>query len=168
MIRKFAAVFLLLAVILSAGCVAEQTAENGDTAFVYYTLTLDDGTVFQSNVGAEPLSFVIGSGEVVSGFNDAVLGMKPGETKKVRLSPAEAYGEMPDAEAMSVADLTAKIGRAPVRGDVLTVTVTTDSGYSLAYLKILDIDGDTAYVVLVGSPLVGEYLTFEITLDSLA
>jgi peptidylprolyl isomerase len=87
------AVLLLFAVILSAGCVAEKTVEVGDEVSVYYTLSLDDGTVQESNVGFSPISFVVGDGRMVSGFDAAVIGMKVGETKKVRLSPSEAYGE---------------------------------------------------------------------------
>ena len=76
------AVLLLFAVILSAGCVAEKTVEVGDEVSVYYTLSLDDGTVQESNVGLSPISFVVGDGRMVSGFDAAVVGMKVGETKK--------------------------------------------------------------------------------------
>lgn len=170
MMKKLAAVILLAAVIFSAGCVSSETAEAGDTVSVYYTLTLADGTVHESNVGKTPLSFVVGGGQMISGFDAAVAGMKVGETKTVTLSPAEAYGEITDdmIQEMPRAELEAQVGGAVSAGDVYQVTVSTDAGYQLAYLKIMAVEGETVSAVLVGSPLAGEYLTFAITLDSIA
>ena len=184
--KKFAVLLLLAAVIFAAGCVAEETAEKGDTVAAYYTLSLDDGTVYESNVGKAPLSFTVGAGQMISGFDAAVEGMKVGETKKVRLSPAEAYGEITDdmLQTMPVSYFIENIGRIPdytnvesarrvaeakvSSGDVLQVTINTGSGYQRAYLKVLDADFETVTYALVGSALAGEYLTFEITLDSIA
>ncbi|MBR4987554.1 MAG: FKBP-type peptidyl-prolyl cis-trans isomerase [Methanocorpusculum sp.] len=171
MIKKIAAAVLLLAVILSAGCVAEKTAETGDTVSVYYTLYLDDGRMWESNVGKTPLSFVIGDGKMVSGFDAAVTGMKVGETKTVRLSPAEAYGEITESmiQEMSVAELIEKIGSLPAEGEVLSATVQTEAGYQYAFLKVMSIDNreGIVYLALMRAPLVGEYLTFTITLDAI-
>ena len=84
----------LTLVVFAAGCIgtADQTAKVNDTVNVFYTLTLEDGTVHQTNVGKEPLSFILGSGQVVKGFDAAVVGMKPGETKIVTQTPDQAYG----------------------------------------------------------------------------
>ena len=168
--KKFAVLLLLAAVIFAAGCVAEETAEKGDTVAVYYTLSLDDGTVYESNVGKTPLSFTVGAGQMISGFDAAVAGMKVGETKKVRLSPAEAYGEITDdmLQTVPAAELAEQVGRTVSSGDVLQVTINTGSGYQRAYLKVLDADFETVTYALVGSAFAGEYLTFEITLDSIA
>ena len=148
MIRKcLGAVFLLAAVILTAGCISADTAEAGDTVSVYYTLTLEDGTVRESNVGKTPLEFVVGSGQMISGFDKAVNGMAVGETKTVTLSPAEAYGEITDdmIQEMPAAELEAKVGQAVFEGDSFRVTVNTGAGYQLAYIKILAVEGDTGY-----------------------
>ena len=56
-----------------------QTAKRGDTVKVNYTGRSEDGTVFESSVGVSPLVFTIGRDEVVPGFEDAVVGMFPGE-----------------------------------------------------------------------------------------
>ena len=171
MIRKcLGAVFLLAAVILTAGCISAETAEAGDTVSVYYTLTLEDGTVRESNVGKTPLEFVVGSGQMISGFDKAVNGMAVGETKTVTLSPAEAYGEITDdmIQEMPAAELEAKVGQTVSEGDSFRVTVNTGTGYQLAYIKILSVEGDTVFYALTGSDLAGEYLTFTITLDSIA
>ena len=68
------------------------TAKTGDTVAVNYTGKLDDGTVFDSSSGREPLEFTIGSGQVIPGFEEAVIGMSPGETKTASLPPEQAYG----------------------------------------------------------------------------
>ena len=86
---------ILVAVILVSGCSSVQ-AETGDTVKVHYTGTLIDGTVFDTSVGREPLEFTIGQGQLISGFEEAVLGMKVGESKTVNIPAAQAYGQYRD------------------------------------------------------------------------
>jgi len=69
-----------------------QVVAPGDNVSVYYTGSFQNGTVFGSNVGGKPFSFIVNSGDMISGFNNAVIGMKIGETKNVTLPPDEAYG----------------------------------------------------------------------------
>lgn len=60
------------------------TAKTGDKVKIEYTGTLDDGTVFDSNAEhGNLLEFEIGGGQVISGFDDAILGMKEGEEKTI-------------------------------------------------------------------------------------
>lgn len=170
MIKKLAAAVLLVAVLFSAGCVTGGgVAEQGDTVSVYYTLTLDDGSVQDTNVGGTPLSFVLGGGQMIAGFDAAVTGMKVGETKTVRLSPADGYGEITEdmMQEIPLATLEAQVGGTVSAGDVYQVTVNTDAGYQRAFLKVLSVEGDMVSAVLAGSHLVGEYLTFTITLDAI-
>lgn len=67
-------------------------AAAGNSVKIHYTGTLDDGTEFDSSAGREPLAFVLGSGQVIPGFDAAVNGMEVGERKTVTIPPAEAYG----------------------------------------------------------------------------
>ncbi len=67
--------------------------KNGDTVRVHYTGTLGDGTKFDSSRDREPLEFTLGSGQLIPGFEEAVLGHEPGETVKVSIPPEKAYGE---------------------------------------------------------------------------
>ena len=60
---------------------------------VHYKGTLDDGTVFDSSEGREPLQFVEGSRQVIAGFEAAVAKMQPGDKVSVHIEPADAYGE---------------------------------------------------------------------------
>ena len=67
-------------------------ASTGNTVHIHYTGTLDDGTEFDSSRGRDPLTFTLGEGQVIAGFDAAVQGMSPGDTKTVNIPAAEAYG----------------------------------------------------------------------------
>jgi len=68
---------------------------KGNKVKVDYTGSFDDGTVFDdSEKHGQPLEFEVGSGQVIKGFDDAVLGMKKGEEKKIVIPAKEAYGEV--------------------------------------------------------------------------
>jgi FKBP-type peptidyl-prolyl cis-trans isomerase 2 len=67
--------------------------KEGDTVKVDYTGKFDDGTVFDSSEGKQPLEFEAGAGRVIKGFDNAVIGMKKDEEKEIKLKPEEAYGE---------------------------------------------------------------------------
>jgi peptidylprolyl isomerase len=67
--------------------------KNGDFVQLHYTGTLEDGTVFDSSEGRNPLEFQVGGGGIIQGFNDAVVDMGVNEEKKVVLSPDQAYGQ---------------------------------------------------------------------------
>ena len=70
-----------------------EVAEKGKKAHVHYTGTFDDGEVFDSSEGKDPLAFEVGAQQVVPGFENAVEGMKVGDKKEISLEPNEAYGE---------------------------------------------------------------------------
>lgn len=67
-------------------------AKKGDTVKVHYQGTFDDGTVFDASVDREPLQFVIGEGSLIPGFENAIVGMNPGEKKTEKIPADEAYG----------------------------------------------------------------------------
>jgi len=70
------------------------TVKTGDKVKIEYTGTLEDGTIFDSSADhGNPLEFEVGSGQVIKGFDDAILGMKEGEEKQFSIEPADAYGE---------------------------------------------------------------------------
>lgn len=70
-----------------------MSVKEGDKVAIQYTGRLEDGTVFDSNVGEKPLEFTVGSGEVIEGFDQAVRGLAPGKPTQFKLKPDEAYGQ---------------------------------------------------------------------------
>ncbi|MBS3145895.1 peptidylprolyl isomerase [Candidatus Woesearchaeota archaeon] len=66
--------------------------KQGDKVKVDYTGTFEDGEIFDTSEGRTPLEFTAGSGQVVKGFDEAVIGMEKGEEKEITLKPEEAYG----------------------------------------------------------------------------
>ena len=120
-----------------------RVVKKGDTVAVHYTGTLDDGSVFDSSKGREPLSFTVGSGQVISGFDDAVMGLKVGAKNKVRMEAAKAYGErredlvvtVPAAQApagLKVGDRVQVSGQAAIVTKVDAAGVTIDANHALA------------------------------------
>jgi len=67
-------------------------AKIGDKVRVHFTGTLEDGTIFGSTISEEPFEFTIGEKNMLPGFENAVIGMKKGETKTITLAPEDAYG----------------------------------------------------------------------------
>lgn len=66
---------------------------QGSKVTLHYTGTLDDGSVFDSSEGREPLTFTVGEHQVIRGFEDGVLGLAVGQEKKIDITPDKAYGE---------------------------------------------------------------------------
>ncbi len=70
-----------------------RITKHNDKVKVHYTGKLTDGTIFDSSFEREPLMVEIGAGELIVGFEKALLGMTEGEKKEIHLPPQEAYGE---------------------------------------------------------------------------
>lgn len=137
-----------------------STAKQGDSVQIHYTGKLDDGTVFDSSEGRDPLNITLGEGEVIPGFEQAAVGMEVGETKEARLDVDEAYGERRD-------DLLLEVPREQLP-DGLDVEVGTP-------LQLQQPDGNAVPVTVTAldeqqvtldanHPLAGQPLTFEMTL----
>jgi hypothetical protein len=67
-------------------------AKHGDTVKVHYTGKLEDGTIFDTSINRDPLQFTIGEGQIIPGFEQAVVGMNPGESKTTKVPADKAYG----------------------------------------------------------------------------
>lgn len=89
------------AYVLASGVLAPAVAA-GDTVSVYYTGAFTNGTVFNSNIGAQPFQFTAGAGQVIPGFDNAVIGMRLNQTKTVTIPVNEAYGPVDPALIISV------------------------------------------------------------------
>ncbi|HEY5650041.1 MAG TPA: FKBP-type peptidyl-prolyl cis-trans isomerase [Acidimicrobiia bacterium] len=134
-----------------------KVAADGDSVSVHYRGTLDDGTEFDSSEGRDPLTFVVGSGQVIAGFDDAVRGLAVGESRTVRIEPADAYGEYTEE---AIIDFPAE--SAP-EGLQVGDAVTLGNGGRGTVLEITD-----EFVKIdANHPLAGQALTFEIELVSI-
>jgi len=136
------------------------TAKAGDSVRVHYTGTLDDGTVFDSSTGGEPLAFTLGSGQVIEGFDHAVMGMNVGESKKITIQPDQAYGDRVDALVQTVARNQVNLGVEPEPG--MEVSMQTSDG-TVIPLLITEVT-EAAVTFDANHPLAGETLNFDLTL----
>ncbi len=64
----------------------------GDTVKVHYSIRLEDNSVFDSTFNAQPFQFTIGQGQVIPGFEQAIIGMSPGTSKTIKVPSDEAFG----------------------------------------------------------------------------
>ncbi len=79
-----------------------KTVTSGSLVAVHYTGRLDNGEVFDSSEDGEPLKFAVGSGQLIKGFDDGVMGMTVDQTKEIVISPADAYGDRDDERVFTV------------------------------------------------------------------
>ena len=163
-------IILVAAIILIAAAgyfvYANRTvAKAGDTVGVYYTGTLENGTVFDSNVNKTPLEFTVGGGQMISGFDEAVVGMAVGDEKTVHLPVDKAYGPYrPDL--VVVVNRSANLSVTdPYVGEHLTVTNPTTG--STSTVKIINVTPSTI-TVDANFDLAGQNLTFDIKMASIA
>lgn len=133
---------------------------RGDNVKVHYTGKLADGTVFDSSANREPLGFAVGSGQVIAGFDEAVMGMEVGESKVVTIPVDKAYGLRNEELVIEVPieqvppDLNPEVGlrleMGGMNGEIMRVVVTKIS--------------DTHITLDANPPLAGKDLTFSLEL----
>jgi len=136
-------------------------AKSGDTVEVHYTGTLDDGTVFDSSIGGEPLQFIIGSGQTIPGFEQAVVGMKSGESKTITIPVDEAYGPYKEEWVLisDLSDIPADID--PQVGQWLSLDM--GDGSQPLYVLVTEVTESTV-TLDANHPLAVLDLTFDIQL----
>lgn len=139
-------------------------AEVGQTVRVHYSGTLEDGTEFDSSVGDGPMKLTIGEGAALPAFEQALVGMAPGDTKTVCVPAMEAHG-LYFQELVRTVDRS----RIPASEDLTVGTriSATLMGGVRAYLRIVDIS-DERVTVDLNHPLAGKDLTYEITMVEFA
>lgn len=135
--------------------------KNGDKIKVEYTGTLEDGTTFDSSAGKEPLEFEVGSGQLIKGFDAAVVGMEKGEEKEIKLGPDEAYGQ---SNPQAIHKVPKDQMPPPPDGQELKagmmLGVKTPEGQQIP-AKVAEVT-DTEVTIDMNHPLAGKTLTFKI------
>jgi peptidylprolyl isomerase len=133
-------------------------AKTGDTVKINYVGTLNDGQMFDSSEGRDPLEFVVGSGQIIKGLDSAIPGMTVGDKKTVNVPCDQAYGETNPEALQAVpreqipAEIPLEVGtqlqmQTP-QGQVVPVTVADVS--------------ETEVTLDANHPLAGQDLNFEI------
>ncbi len=134
--------------------------EKGNKISVDYEGRLGSGEIFDSSKHGEhshPIEFVVGSGEVIQGFDNAVLGMNKGEEKEFTINPEDAYGEYNDKLKQEVPRASLPKEQEPKEGMILIVQ-TPQGGMPVKIKQVKD-DG---VVLDLNHPLAGKKLIFKI------
>jgi len=135
-------------------------AKSGDTVKVHYTAKLDDGTVFQTSIGREPLELTIGEERIIPSFEQAIVGMNPGESKSVEVPAEKAFGPYRE-------DLLRTIDRSQFPGDVepevgQRLNMSQSDGRTIV-VTVADLS-ESSVTLDANHPLAGEDLSFNIQL----
>ena len=138
--------------------------DPGKTVKVHYKGTLNDGSVFDSSEGREPLEFTLGSGQVIPGFDKAVEGMAVGEEKTVNIQPEDAYGSRNDQMIQEVPKGALPDGLEPEVGMGLQARGQDGQVINLTITAV----GDDSITVDGNHPLAGQNLNFDIQLVDIA
>ncbi|TYC80007.1 peptidylprolyl isomerase [Stappia sp. BW2] len=138
-------------------------AKSGDTVRLHYKGTLDDGSVFDSSEGRDPLEFTVGSGQIIPGLDQAIPGMKVGDEKTVRIEPDNAYGAHNPGARQAVPrsnipdNIPLEVG--------LQLQAQTENGQMMT-VTVVEIS-ENEVILDANHPLAGQALTFEIQLTSI-
>jgi len=140
-------------------------AKQGDTVKVNYTGKLEDGQVFDTTENRDDtLEFTIGEGQVIPGFEEAVLGMTPGESKTTKIAADKGYGPYQDGLVLEVArdkippDLNPEVGQ--------HLQIRQDENETML-VKVVDVTENNIKLD-ANHPLAGEDLTFDIQLVAIS
>lgn len=139
-------------------------AKPGDTVKIHYTGRLEDGTVFDSSVEREPLEFTLNGGQVIPGFDEAVLGMSPGESKTQKIPMDQAYGPHREEMVLEISRQQIPPDLEPEVGQQLQVQQENGQAIPVFVTEVTD----SIVTLDANHPLAGEDLTFDIKLVEIA
>ena len=136
-----------------------DAVKKGDQVSLHYTGTLADGSVFDtSKKRNEPLKFTTGSGQVIPGFDKAVVGMKKGEEKKFTIQPSDAYGERKPELTQTVPRKHLPKDHEPKPGMMLVMGTPSGQQVPATITEVTDEN----VILDMNHPLAGKALTFDI------
>lgn len=139
-------------------------AKKGDTVAVHYTGKLSDETTFDSSRGRQPLTFELGAGQVIPGFETGVEGMEPGETREIQIEAKDAYGDYNDEQLVEVDRTMFPDNIDPEVGQQLQVQQADGQAIPVVVREI----NDSTVKLDANHPLAGQDLTFEVELVSIS
>ena len=136
----------------------------GDAVKVHYTGKFDSGEVFDTSEGSEPLGFQVGGGQVIPGFEQALIGMSVGETKEIVIPPAQAYGERMQELVQTIQRDRFSLGEMEPEVGLAIEMHTPQGNIPLVITELTD----TTVTLDANHPLAGEHLHFALTLVEIA
>jgi peptidylprolyl isomerase len=137
--------------------------QNGDKIKVHYHGKLTNGETFDSSEGKDPLEFVVGSGQVIKGFDEGVMGMEVGDKKTVDIPVADAYGAKQDEMLIEFPKDQFPPEMNPEVG--MQLMMSNGSGQNFP-VRVAEVKEDSV-VLDANHPLAGEDLTFDLELVSI-
>jgi len=137
-----------------------SSVQNGNTIKVHYTGRFEDGMIFDSSMGGNPLEFTLGNHEVIPGFEDAALGMTVGDTKTVSIEPKDAYGDYNEG---LVVDMPREYFPEEISPEVGMRLIIVDNNGEELPVVVSDIH-DESVRLDANHPLAGKKLIFDIEL----
>jgi peptidylprolyl isomerase len=140
-----------------------QQVKSGDTVRVHYHGKLDDGSTFDSSEGRDPLEFTVGSGQVIKGFDEAMLDMQPGEKKTVNIPVEQAYGQRNDDMMMEYPKSEFPADMKPEVGMELHMSDNMGNVFPV----VIEAVNDETVILDANHPLAGKDLTFDLELVSI-
>lgn len=132
--------------------------KQGSKVKIHYKGTLEDGKVFDTSEGRDPLAFEVGAKQVIPGFEEGIIGLKKGDKKKITLEPDKAYGQHNPQMIISVPRNTLPQDQEPKAG--MHVMMSTKDGKQMR-AEIKEVN-DEKLVLDMNHPLAGKTLTFEL------
>lgn len=139
---------------------ANQKAELGDNVKVHYVGKLSNGEIFDQSKQEEPLGFEIGKGQLIQGFEQAVIGMEAGETKTEQVPYDFAYGERRDDLVLELEKSKLPEHLNPEEGDQLEIKQDEGNNIPVVVKQITE----DSLTIDANHPLAGQDLTFELEL----
>jgi FKBP-type peptidyl-prolyl cis-trans isomerase 2 len=130
--------------------------KNGKKVKVHYTGKFKSGEVFDTSEGREPISFTVGQGMMIKGFEEGVMGMSEGEKKTVEIQPADAYGEI---NPQLISDV--ELSKLPEGVEVGSGLQATSPDGTVVNVTVMDLLEDKA-VIHMDHPLAGKILVFDL------
>ncbi|MEX2597892.1 MAG: peptidylprolyl isomerase [Salibacteraceae bacterium] len=135
-----------------------KVVEENNNVSLHYTGTLNNGEKFDSSEGREPLTFEVGSGQVIPGFDKAVRGMKMEESKKFTIPSDEAYGDVKEELLYEVPKTSIPADLKPEEGQRLVSNLEDGRQIPVTVTKVTE----ETITLDANHPLAGEDLTFDI------
>ncbi len=140
-----------------------EQARKGDTAQVHYTGRLEDGEVFDSSDGGEPLEFEVGAGQVIFGFDEGVRGMNVNDKKRIEIEADDAYGQRIEALVQQIAREGLNLGNEPEVGMQLGLQLPDGNEIPVTITEVTP----DSITLDANHPLAGRKLIFDVELVSL-